>query len=235
MGKCVGAEPEPVADPVEKPEPEKKGNAGTLLIILAFAVIGGRVGWYFKIYRPKQKKGAKFFAEGVKNLLSIDYVGLAMQFVEVEIAPFHNLNVKAVLLHNSLCDLALAYNMTDVMQSFDQYVKRNIGVIPGYGTQNYPAFSAFLKRAGLGPSFVMTAVNKMGFYMNPDIESYEKEIAHTDNMVLAMASLTSGRLKPDETYAYLASIGVNHILVGLSSKNHAEEILVPVFREDQAK
>lgn len=60
MGKCVGAEPEPVADPVEEPEPEpeKKGNAGTLLIILALAVIGGGAGWYFKIYRPKQEKAA---------------------------------------------------------------------------------------------------------------------------------------------------------------------------------
>ena len=62
MGKCVGAEPEPVSDPAEQeqpePEPEKKGNAGTLLIILALAVIGGGAGWYFKIYRPKQEKAA---------------------------------------------------------------------------------------------------------------------------------------------------------------------------------
>ena len=60
MGKCVGTEPEPVTDPVEEPEPEpeKKGNAGTLLIILALAVVGGGAGWYFKIYRPKQEKAA---------------------------------------------------------------------------------------------------------------------------------------------------------------------------------
>ena len=60
MGKCVGVEPEPVADPVEEPEPEpeKKGNAGMLLIILALAVIGGGAGWYFKICRPKQEKAA---------------------------------------------------------------------------------------------------------------------------------------------------------------------------------
>ena len=60
MGKCVGAEPEPVADPVEEPEPEpeKKGNAGMLLIILALAVIGGGAGWDFKICRPKQEKAA---------------------------------------------------------------------------------------------------------------------------------------------------------------------------------
>lgn len=61
MTKCVGAEPEPVTEPVEEPapEPEKKGNAGTLLIILALAVIGGGAGWYFKVYRPKQERAAE--------------------------------------------------------------------------------------------------------------------------------------------------------------------------------
>lgn len=60
MGKCVGTEPEPVADPVEEPEPEpeKKGNARMLLIILVLAVIGGGAGWYFNICRPKQEKAA---------------------------------------------------------------------------------------------------------------------------------------------------------------------------------
>ena len=49
-----------MADPVEEPEPEpeKKGNAGTLLIVLALVVIGGGAGWYFKIYRPKQERAA---------------------------------------------------------------------------------------------------------------------------------------------------------------------------------
>lgn len=131
--------------------------------IVKYISMVNTVGPVATIQTMLQGKGAKFFAEGARNLLSTDYIGLAMQLVEVEIAPFHDLNVKAVLLHNSLCDLALAYNMTDVIQHFDQHVRSKIGVIPGYGTQNYPAFSKFLKRAGLGPSLVMTAVNKMGF------------------------------------------------------------------------
>lgn len=206
--------------------------------IVKYISMVNTVGPVATIQTMLQGKNAKFFVEGAKNLLSTDYMGLAMQLVEVEIAPFYDLNVKAVLLHNSLCDLALAYNLTDVMQSFDQYVKK-IGVIPGYGTQNYPAFSSFLKRAGLGPSFVMTAINKMGFYMNPDKESYENALVHDDNTILAMASLASGRLKPDEAYEYLASIGLNHILVGLSSKSHAEEtfgaIRKYVFGEEQSR
>lgn len=184
----------------------------------------GPVGTIQTMLQGKNAKAnMKFFAEGAKNLFTTDYIGLAMQLVEVEVAPFHDLNVKSVLLHNSLCDLALAYNMTDVIKDFDDFVKNRLGVIPGYGTQNYPAFADFLKRAGLKESFVMTAVNKMGFYMNPGVESYEEQFKNDDNTVLAMASLASGRLKPDEAYEYLASVGIEHIVVGLSSKKHAEE------------
>ena len=36
----------------------KNPNTGTLLLILAVAVLGGGAGWYFKIYRPKHEKAA---------------------------------------------------------------------------------------------------------------------------------------------------------------------------------
>ena len=171
----------------------------------------------------KASESLKFFAEGAKNLFTTDYIGLAMQLVDVEVAPFHDLNVKSVLLHNSLCDLAMAYNMQEVIKSFDSFVKNSLGVIPGYGTQNYPMFSRFLKNSGINEAFVMTAINKIGFYMNPDNRAYEETLKNDGNTVLAMATLASGRLKPEEAYQYLADLGINNIVVGLSSKKHAEE------------
>ena len=168
-------------------------------------------------------KKLKLFTEGAKNLITTDYIGLALQLVDVEVAPFHDLKIKSVLLHNSLCDLALAYDMKEVIRRFDEHVRSELGVIPGYGTQNYPAFSEFLEDIGLKNNFVMTAVNKMGFYMNPNNVEYENKIGKDGNTVLAMASLASGRLKPQEAYDYLGKIGIEHVVVGLSSKKHAEE------------
>ena len=61
MGECKGKAPEPapVVEPEPDPEPEQpKSSGGTLLLVLAVAVIGGAAGWYFKIYRPKKQQAA---------------------------------------------------------------------------------------------------------------------------------------------------------------------------------
>lgn len=77
MTECEGVEPEPepVADPVEESEPEleKKGNAGTLLIIFALALVGGGAGWYLKIYRPKQEKAEQPEEDYGEELEDYDY------------------------------------------------------------------------------------------------------------------------------------------------------------------
>ena len=39
-------------------EPVQKSNSAMLLLVLAVVVIGGGVGYYFKIYRPKQEQAA---------------------------------------------------------------------------------------------------------------------------------------------------------------------------------
>ena len=61
MTECVGVEPEPVEDtePVDDPEPEQpkleSNNTGTIILIVAVALIGGVGAWYFKIYRLKKQ------------------------------------------------------------------------------------------------------------------------------------------------------------------------------------
>jgi len=59
--KCAveAPEPAPVVEPEPDPEPEQpKSSGGTLLLVLAVAVIGGVAGWYFKLYRPKKQQAA---------------------------------------------------------------------------------------------------------------------------------------------------------------------------------
>ena len=64
IAECVGVEPEPEPAETEEPapeeaEPETDGNMGTLLLILAVAVIGGGAAVYFKVIRPKRQKDSE--------------------------------------------------------------------------------------------------------------------------------------------------------------------------------
>lgn len=48
-------EPEPTPEPTAPPESEAKSGAGSLLLVLVVALIGGGAAFYFKVYRPKQQ------------------------------------------------------------------------------------------------------------------------------------------------------------------------------------
>lgn len=174
--------------------------------------------------KGKSGKGkAKFLLETGANVLTLNHLGVLKRLIDVELAPFYDLNVKAVFLHNALCDLILGYDMKEVAIAFDKYVRKRYHAIPAYGTLNFSAFAKFLDDCGLQNSLVMTAVNKKGFLMNPSRDQVIQDIAQTGHTVLAMATLASGRLLPEEAYSYLAETAVKNVVVGLSSQKHADE------------
>lgn len=174
--------------------------------------------------KGKSGKGkAKFLLETGANVLTLNHLGVLERLIDVELAPFYDLNVKAVFLHNALCDLILGYDMKEVAIAFDKYVRKRYHAIPAYGTLNFSAFAKFLDDCGLQNSLVMTAVNKKGFLMNPSRDQVIQDIAQTGHTVLAMATLASGRLLPEEAYSYLAETAVKNVVVGLSSQKHADE------------
>lgn len=169
------------------------------------------------------KGKAKFLLETGVNVLTLNHLGILERLVDVELSPFYDLNIKAVFLHNALCDLILGYEMKEVVIAFDNYVRKRYHVIPAYGTLNFSAFSKFLDDCGLQNSLVMTAVNKKGFLMNPSRDQVVEDIAKSSHTVLAMATLASGRLLPEEAYSYIANTEVRNVVVGLSSPKHADE------------
>lgn len=158
------------------------------------------------------------------NIITNNFLKITNRLIDVELNPFHDLNVKAVFLHNGLADLALGYKMTNVISNFYNYIQKKYKLIPAFGTLNYPLFCDLLKDAGIQESLIMTSVNKKGLFMNPSREAVEKSIKINKHTLLAMGTLASGILQPEEAYEYVASLKkVKHIVVGLSSKNHADE------------
>lgn len=63
MTECAGVAPkvepitdsEPVDDPETQPPKVESNNTGTIILIVAVALIGGAGAWYFKIYRPQKQ------------------------------------------------------------------------------------------------------------------------------------------------------------------------------------
>lgn len=165
----------------------------------------------------------KFLMKSGWNAITLNFMGIFERLIDVELAPFHDLNVKSIFLHNTLCDLILSYNMADIVKEFDSYIKNHYHAIPGYGTLNFAKFSKFMDANGLEDSLIMASFNKLGFLMNPGRDECVEALKDTKHTVLAMATLASGRLKPHEAYEYLSKIGIKNVIVGLSSQTHADE------------
>ena len=174
----------------------------------------------------------KYFVTSGYNVLRRDYLGITHRLIDVELLPFRGLTVKAIFLHNCLCDLILGYDMAEIIRSYDGYIRKRFDAIPAYGTLNYPHFCRLLEKAGVENALIMAAVNKKGFLMNPSRHACEEAMGKYDHTVLAMATLASGSIKPREAYEYIGALGtVKHVVVGLSSKGHAEETF-KILREE---
>lgn len=171
---------------------------------------------------PKEGR-SKFLAKAAGNALTLDHIGVLERLIDMEVSPFRGLNVKAIFLHSALCDIALGYQLKEILLAFDSYIRKAYGAIPGYGTLNFAPFAQYMDEIGLGESLIMTSCNKLGFQMNPSRAACEEEIAATKHTVIGMVTLASGCLKPEEAYEYLAGIGVKNVIVGLSSPKHADE------------
>ncbi len=175
------------------------------------------------ISSQKGKKRLPFIAKSIWNAFTLNHMGIFERMIDVELAPFHGLNVKAVFLHNALCDLILGYHMTDILKGFDRYIRKKYHAIPAYGTLNLVSFLELLDEAKMPESLVMSGFNEVGFLMNPSREACEHTVKTTRHTVLAMATLASGCLKPEQAYSYLEKVGIKNVVVGLSSKTHADE------------
>ncbi len=167
---------------------------------------------------------AKFIMRGGLSLLSRNYLDLANCLIDVEMGPFYDLNVKAIFLHDALTGLAIGYDMVNVIRNFHRYISKRYQAVPAFGTLNYPLMAKLLEEAGIERTLVMCAVNKKGYFMNPSKDSSVKEFSRHSHEILAMSTLAAGSLKPEEAFEYIASLKtVKHVVVGISSKEHADE------------
>ncbi|HWB52930.1 MAG TPA: hypothetical protein VG722_02015, partial [Tepidisphaeraceae bacterium] len=66
-----------------------------------------------------------------------------------------------------------------------------------------------------------SAINKVGFQMNPDIASYEKALQSGTVDAMAMSVMAAGAVPPREAFEYVTKVGgVQSIMFGASSPSN---------------
>lgn len=170
-------------------------------------------------------------AKGGLSYQKKDVSEMMRTLIRLEMAPLRGLRLKAVFLHNILTDLALGLGLKSIFELYIDEMTDHFKTRPAYATMNMPLLVERFKEWGFEPPFVMANVNKVGFAMNPSREACERCMAENDFDVMAMGSLASGYLKPDEAYEYLGRLGtVDSVVVGVSTREHAKETFDAIRR-----
>jgi hypothetical protein len=163
-------------------------------------------------------------ARGGLGALTKDYRHILSTLIGLELAPFQDLNLKAVFLHDVLTDLALALDIPEVLELHATEVQKRFGARAGYATKNLPLLVERFQRYGFERPLVLVQINKIGFGMNPSREACERALTSGALDVMAMGTLASGYLKPKEAYEYVFSRpSVQSVVVGVSTPTHAAE------------
>jgi len=130
----------------------------------------------------------------------------------------------SLLLHETVCDMALALNMGWLFQEHIDFA-RNLRIRPGFETRNFPYFVRKLGewRINLRGIVIAAPFNLMGFQMCPSREKSEEALAQIPEAeVIAFSILASGYLKLPEAMEYIGNLPeLDGVAVGVSKEEQA--------------
>jgi len=165
------------------------------------------------------------------NYTKKNYVSIGVSFLKFEIAPFKDINIKTLFLHNVITDLLLSLKMKEVILEYIDYVKDDIGLKPGFITLNFKLFNNCCDEWNIHKPFVMTPINIGGYDMNPSKGSVETAVKGYNGKIIAMNILGGGAFSLGETYSYLKLFkNIDYCVIGASSEGHLRES-IKVFSE----
>jgi len=162
------------------------------------------------------KGGSVFFEK--------DMIKVMQLLIDIEMKIFRGLDVKVMFLQNIVTDLLLGFGIKEVFIEFASYIKKRYDVEPGFVTMNMPRLVNFLLACGVENPVVCSAINKAGYFMNPDKETYEKTLREQNFRPFAMSILASGAVNPNDAVEYVCrQPNLQAIVFGASSRQHISE------------
>lgn len=162
----------------------------------------------------------------VINLAKKDYFSMATSALQLEVAPFLEVKIKALLLHNVSTDLLLSLQIPNAFSEYSNYVKEYLKLPAGFTTLNFPLLAKSFRNWNMEAPLVMTPINPKGFDMNPSKEAVESTIRTYPGEIIAMNVLGGGAFSVQETNNYLKkSTNIKSCVVGASSREHLNELM----------
>lgn len=161
---------------------------------------------------------------GGRSVINKDVLEIMKVLVDAEMCMFRDLKVKVVFLQNIVTDLLLGMAANKVIVGFVEHVKDTYNVEVGFNSMNMPALVKFLKECGLENPIVCSSINKAGYLMSPNRESYEMVLTGNSFRPMAMSIFASGAVPPAEAVEYVTRFkNIQSIVFGASSKGHIQQ------------
>jgi hypothetical protein len=159
------------------------------------------------------------------DVTSLTKAYLAYEISRTKSSAGKQANLRSLLLHQAVTDMALALDMDWFFEAYIDFIS-NQGIIPGFNTGNFVYLANKFEAWGLGLGRMVIAApfNKAGFQMNPSRTECEKILSGRSSMVIAVSIFAAGYLNPSEAIDYIASLpNLKGVAVGVSKEKHARE------------
>lgn len=170
----------------------------------------------------------KMIGGGAMAALNKDGIKMLKLLVDAEVSMFKGLNVKVVFLQNVITDLLLGYQVKDVFQGFCDHIRGRYNAIPGFITVNMPYLVNKLKEWNIEEVAICSSINKIGFTMNPSLESYLEVLKDNDPnkyQMMAMSTLASGAIPPKEAFDFINGLNIQSVVFGASSEKNIKSTM----------
>ena len=163
-------------------------------------------------------------ARGGMSIVKSNVIEVMKLLIDVEMRMFHGLDVRAIFLQNIVTDLLLGLGIKQIFVEFVTYISEKYRVDPAFITLNMPSLVSFLLNCGIKDPIVCSAINRIGYFMNPDRQSYEETIRTKPFRPMAMSIFASGAISLKEAVEYVVSQkNIRAIVFGASSKAHIQQ------------
>lgn len=169
---------------------------------------------------------------GGLSAITLDRLKMLRAYIDVELEAYakakpSNVKFGAILLHDAVTDLGVAFETTQLFETFREHIRKRYRTKPGFVTRNFVKFVSLFERNGLSlrDIVIMSPFNKVGFQMTPSRESCEACLSRSElGEVVAMSIMAGGYLSLPDALDYIKGLpNLSGVVAGVSTTQHAKE------------